>query len=102
MRSTAVRRMEETRDRLVAEGTSRDVADGAARAEVSAWLKEREAELDQRYERELMNPREALSLGSISRLVWPGKLREALGKSMGFLMRHYQPGPFVGPQREFH
>ena len=40
----------------------------------AAWgpnsrAKARMAEFDQRYEEELMNPREALSLGSISRIV---------------------------------
>ncbi|TNF23760.1 MAG: acetyl-CoA carboxylase carboxyltransferase subunit [Deltaproteobacteria bacterium] len=101
-RGSVAARLAEARDRLVAAGADRDVAEATAQAQVQAWLREREAELDQRYERELMNPREALSLGSISRIVWPGKLREALGKSLGFLMRHYEPGPFVGPQREFH
>lgn len=102
LRGGVAARIEAERERLIAAGTSHDAADAAARAQAQVWLKEGEAALDQRYERELMNPREALSLGSISRLVWPGKLREALGKSLGFLMRHYQPGPFVGPQREFH
>ena len=95
-------RVAEARARLEAEGVAPAQAAEAAQAEAQAWLKAREVELDQRYERELMNPREALSLGSISRIVWPGKLREALGSSLGFLMRHYEPGPFVGPQREFH
>jgi len=66
-----------------------------------AWLKAREAELSLRYEKELMNPREALSLGSISRLVMPTELRAALGSSLAFFMRHYTPGAMGGPQREF-
>ncbi len=66
------------------------------------WLKAREAELNARYERELMNPREALSLGSISRLCDPKDLRSALGRSLGFFLRHYTPSPMCGPQREFH
>ena len=41
----------------------------AAEKEASDWLKEQEAEFNRRYERELMNPREALSLGSISEIV---------------------------------
>jgi hypothetical protein len=45
----------------------------------AALLKAREAELNARYERELMNPREALSLGSISRIVMPVELRAAIG-----------------------
>lgn len=71
-------------------------------AEGAAWLKAREAELSSRYERELMNPREALSLGSISRLVMPTDLRRELGASMAFLLRHYTPSPMGGVQREFH
>lgn len=71
-------------------------------ADGAAWLKAREAELSARYERELMNPREALSLGSISRLVMPTDLRRELGASMAFLLRHYTPSPMGGVQREFH
>ncbi len=67
-----------------------------------AWLKAREAELSQRYERELMNPREALSLGSISQLVMPDELRRVLGRNLLMFLRHYTPAPFTGVQREFH
>ena len=35
--------------------------------------------LRERYERELMNPKEALSLGSVSRIVMPGTSRRVLG-----------------------
>jgi acetyl-CoA carboxylase carboxyltransferase component len=66
------------------------------------WLKAREAELSARYERELMNPREALSLGSISSLVMPDELRRTLGRSLHLFLRHYTPAPFTGVQREFH
>jgi acetyl-CoA carboxylase carboxyltransferase component len=73
-----------------------------AKEEAAAWLRAREAELSARYERELMNPREALSLGSISRIVQPTELRAVLGESLAFFMRHYVPSPMSGPQREFH
>lgn len=73
-----------------------------AKTQGAEWLKAREAELNARYERELMNPREALSLGSISRLADPKDLRSTLGKSLLFFMRHYTPSSFSGPQREFH
>lgn len=73
-----------------------------AKTKGSEWLKAREAELSARYERELMNPREALSLGSISRLVDPNDLRSTLGNSLLFFMRHYTPCPMGGTQREFH
>jgi acetyl-CoA carboxylase carboxyltransferase component len=67
-----------------------------------AWLRAREAELSARYERELMNPREALSLGSISSLVMPNELRRTLGRNLQLFLRHYTPSPFTGVQREFH
>ena len=54
----------------------------------------------ERYERELMNPNEALSLGSVSRIVMPGTSRRVLGEHLSFLMRTYQPSPMAGPQRE--
>jgi len=75
---------------------------GTPDAEVGEWLKAREGELNQRYERELMNPREALSLGSISEIVMPTDLRRVLHHHLRFLLGHYVPGPFVEPQREFH
>ena len=66
------------------------------------WLKAQEAEISQRYERELMNPREALSLGSISEIVMPDDLRHVLARNLEALLRAYTPGPMTGPQREFH
>jgi acetyl-CoA carboxylase carboxyltransferase component len=66
------------------------------------WLKAQEAEINQRYERELMNPREALSLGSISEIVMPDDLRHVLARNLEALLRAYTPGPMTGPQREFH
>jgi acetyl-CoA carboxylase carboxyltransferase component len=87
---------------LVAKGVGEAIAKSEANALAAAWLKAREAELNQRYERELMNPREALSLGSISRLVDPADLRRALGESMSFFLRHYTPSTMTATQREFH
>ena len=66
------------------------------------WLKGEEAQINLRYERELMNPREALSLGSISEIVMPADLRSVLGRNLESLLRSYVPGPMNGPQREFH
>ena len=60
----------------------------------------RMAELTRRYERELMNPEEALKLGSVSRLVIPGYSRKVLGEFLDFKMRHYTPSPMGGVQRE--
>ncbi len=75
---------------------------GASEAEVAAWVRAEEAKLNQRYEQELMNPREALSLGSISEIVMPTDLRLELTRHLRFLLNHYTPGPMVEPQREFH
>ena len=73
-----------------------------AEAEAAEWLKNQEAELNLRYEKELMNPKEGLALGSISSLVMPTDLRKVLGENMNFLLRHYQPSTWQDVQREFH
>jgi acetyl-CoA carboxylase carboxyltransferase component len=77
-------------------------AEAEARKQVDAWAKEQEAALAARYEKELMNPNEALSLGSISQIVMPSDLRKVLAENLLFHLRHYEPGPFNGVQREFH
>jgi hypothetical protein len=48
-----------------------------------------------------MNPKEALSLGSVSSIVMPGTSRRVLGENLALLMRTYTPSPMAGPQREF-
>ena len=63
-------------------------------------LDEGRARLTAQYERELLNPREALSLGSVSSLVIPGESRRVLAKNLDFLMRSYTPSPMGGIQRE--
>jgi acetyl-CoA carboxylase carboxyltransferase component len=73
-----------------------------AEKEATEWVRQQEAALNRRYEKELMNPKEGLALGSISSLVMPTDLREVLGKNLHFLLRHYEPSPMTGPQREFH
>ena len=73
-----------------------------AEKDVADWLKIEEAALNLRYEKELMNPKEGLALGSISSLVMPTDLRKVLGENMNFLLRHYKPGPMQAIQREFH
>ncbi len=85
-----------------AAGLGADEAKAAAEQLVAAWAKSEEALLAQRYERELMNPDEALSLGSISQIVMPSDLRHVLAEHMDFCLRHYQPEPLQGVQREFH
>ncbi|MBU3070419.1 hypothetical protein KOI40_11330 [Aestuariicella sp. G3-2] len=78
------------------------LAAGEPEADVLAWQAAQDKALKDRYEAELMNPNEALSLGSISQIVMPSDLREVLCKQMDFHLRHYTPEPFAGPQREFH
>jgi acetyl-CoA carboxylase carboxyltransferase component len=86
----------------IAEGKAEDAARREAEREVAEWARSKEIELNQRYETELMNPREALSLGSISEIVMPTDLRSVLGRNLEFLLRHYTPGPWQSVQREFH
>jgi acetyl-CoA carboxylase carboxyltransferase component len=74
----------------------RETDDKAAGAERDRKL----AELTRRYEQELMNPEEALKLGSVSRLILPGFSRKVVGEYLMFLLRHYQPSPMPGVQRE--
>lgn len=69
--------------------------------ETSAWGVEQEALLAKRYEQELMNPNEALSLGSISQIVMPKDLRKVLCENMSFHLRHYTAEPMQSVQREF-
>ncbi len=73
-----------------------------AEEEAAAWIKEQEAAFNARYEAELMNPKEALSLGSISEIVMPTDVRAALAKNLNFFLSHYSPGPLQAVQREFH
>ncbi len=70
--------------------------------QTAEWAKEQEALLVKRYEAELMNPNEALSLGSISQVVMPRDLRKVLCETMAFHLRHFTPEPFSGVQREFY
>jgi acetyl-CoA carboxylase carboxyltransferase component len=72
-----------------------------AKTQTVVWATEQEALLAKRYEAELMNPNEALSLGSISQIVMPSDLRKVLGEHMEFHLKHYTPEPFTSVQREF-
>ncbi|MYE11918.1 MAG: acetyl-CoA carboxylase carboxyltransferase subunit [Gammaproteobacteria bacterium] len=85
-------------------GAGADEADARREAEreVSRWFAAEDAKLVARYERDIMNPREALSLGSISQMVLPRDLRRLLADTMDLCMRHYEPSAMTGPQREFH
>lgn len=76
------------------------VAEGASIAEANRERDEALARLSAQYEAQLMNPKEALSLGSVSRIVMPGESRRVLARNLDFLMRRYRPAPMGGPQRE--
>jgi acetyl-CoA carboxylase carboxyltransferase component len=91
-----------TEIRQMREEAARKRKAGMPEAEIAEWLRAEDVKLNQRYERELMNPREALSLGSISEIVMPTDLRRTLTHHLKFLLNHYVPGPMVEPQREFH
>jgi len=102
MRSDGVARLKQGIAERVAAGMDAGEARNEAEKETAEWLKIRDIELNQRYEKELMNPKEALSLGSISSLVMPTDLRKVLGENLNFFLRHYQPCAMQSVQREFH
>jgi acetyl-CoA carboxylase carboxyltransferase component len=77
------------------------LANGTAQAEAAKQRDEALVRLNERYEKELMNPKEALALGSVSQIVMPGTSRRVLARNLEFLMRTYTPSPMAGPQREF-
>ena len=83
-------------------GMSEEDARSDAQVQVNDWLQQQQAQLTARYERELMNPNEALSLGSISQVVMPSDLRKVLGENMAFHLQQYTAEPLTAVQREFH
>ncbi|MEM8941962.1 MAG: carboxyl transferase domain-containing protein [Pseudomonadota bacterium] len=102
LRSDVAERLQQESAAQRAAGLSADDARDAAQKLVDDWVGAQEQALAQRYERELMNPNEALSLGSISQIVMPSDLRRVLTEHMDFCLRHYEPEPLAGVQREFH
>jgi acetyl-CoA carboxylase carboxyltransferase component len=83
------------------QGLSEKRADASAQKTVDEWKTAQEAILTQKYEDELMNQKEALSLGSISQVVMPCDLRAVISKNMRFHLNHYKAEPMQAPQREF-
>jgi acetyl-CoA carboxylase carboxyltransferase component len=77
------------------------IKDGRSHDEATRERDRSLAKIRDQYEHELMNPKEALALGSVSSIVMPGTSRRVLGENLAFLMRTYQPSPMAGPQREF-
>ena len=102
LRSAAAERVKRGMQERIETGVKEDVAKQDAEKEAADWLKAGEAALNLRYEKELMNPKEGLSLGSISSIVMPTDLRKVLGENLNFFLRHYKPSPMAGVQREFH
>ncbi len=102
MRSGVKHRMTMELKAQLEAGLDESDAKEAAQNAVQQWLKEQEALLAQRYEQELMNPNEALSLGSISQIVMPSDLRQVLGENLEFHLKRYKPEPMQSVQREFH
>jgi acetyl-CoA carboxylase carboxyltransferase component len=102
LRTAVTERVKRGIQERIEAGVKEDAAKKDAETEAAEWLKAREAELNMRYEKELMNPKEGLSLGSISSIVMPTDLRKVLGENLNFFLRHYKPSPMGGVQREFH
>lgn len=102
LRGSIKQRIAEGAQQRASAGMSADDAKADAEKEAAEWLKLEEAALNTRYEKELMNPKEGLALGSISSLVMPTDLRKVLGENLNFFLRHYKPSAWNGVQREFH
>ncbi len=102
IRSSVAGKIDAETNAQLAAGLPQEEARHTAEQLVGDWVKAEEALLVQRYEAELMNPNEALSLGSISQIVMPSDLRQVLGEHMDFCLRHYTAEPLQSVQREFH
>ena len=102
LRNGVKQRIDQEKKNLKTEGLKGSSLDTEAKSRAAEWLAVEETKLAKRYEKELMNPKEALSLGSISQIVMPSDLRQLLAEHMAFHLRHYEPKPFAGVQREFH
>ncbi|MDG1066409.1 MAG: carboxyl transferase domain-containing protein [Luminiphilus sp.] len=102
IRGEAAARMTAEIESQKQQGLSDNEAESAAKEWVDSWVRAEEAELALRYEREIMNPEEALSLGSVSQIVMPSDLRQVLTDHLSFCLRHYEPSALQDVQREFH
>jgi acetyl-CoA carboxylase carboxyltransferase component len=102
LRTAVIARVKNGTQERIDAGVKPELAKIDAEKDAADWLKAEEALLNTRYEKELMNPKEALSLGSISSLVMPTDLRKVLGENLNFFLRHYKAGPMQAVQREFH
>ncbi len=86
--------------RAITKAFDQNLANGMSEAEAIAQRDQAMAALTARYEEELLNPEEALKLGSVSQLVMPGYSRKVLGQTLHYMMRHYQPSAMSSMQRE--
>ncbi|MFT4519981.1 MAG: acetyl-CoA carboxylase carboxyltransferase component [Halioglobus sp.] len=102
MQASVPEKLKAETEAQISAGLSAEQAEETANQLVADWVKSEEALLAQRYERELMNPNEALSLGSISQIVMPSDLRQVLAENMAFYLRRYKAEPLQSVQREFH
>ncbi|MDG0992456.1 MAG: carboxyl transferase domain-containing protein [Luminiphilus sp.] len=102
IRGEAAARMKAEKSAQSQQGLSDEEAQASAQDLVDSWVRAEEAELALRYEREIMNPEEALSLGSVSQIVMPEDLRQVLTAHLSFCLRHYEPSALQDVQREFH
>ena len=102
LRKTVKKRAKEIKLALIDSGMAEQKASERAEQESKQWLQLEEAKLSQQYEKQFMNPKEALSLGSISQIVMPSDLRQVLGEHMQFFLRRYKAEPMQSTQREFH
>jgi acetyl-CoA carboxylase carboxyltransferase component len=102
LRGGIEKRVEQEKVALAADGYKGKTLESEAKTRAASWLIDEESKLGKRYEEELMNPKEALSLGSVSQIVMPSDLRHTLAEHMEFHLRHYEAKPFAGIQREFH
>lgn len=102
IRGSVAEKIKAETEAQITAGLSAEQAAETAEQLVGDWVKSEEALLVQRYERELMNPNEALSLGSISQIVMPSDLRQVLAENMAFYLRRYKAEPLQSVQREFH
>jgi len=86
--------------REILENYQQSISDGKNEKEAAILRDQSMNKLTSRYEREFLNPEEALKLGSVSRIVMPGYSRKVLGNTLCYLLRHYKPSAMVGMQRE--
>ena len=87
---------------LIEQGMNTEIATIETENVVKDWYQQQLQKLNEQYEHQFMNAKEALSLGAISHIVEPWDLRTTLCQQLDFHLRHYKPSPLSTPQREFY